>query len=639
MVSKRVIAYCRVSSEQQATDDKTSHEYQEERIRKACAERGYTVVQVLKEVDERWETDRPELNKAVHAIKHGEADVLMAMILERLTVDTRHMYMILDDVEKAGGRLEFADQVFEDTPEGRFLRDVYRFMGELEVFRIGARSRQGHKGAAYAGLPVGRRPLGYRIEGKKTARHLELEDAEVSLVRRIFKEVADGVPVRRIAWTLEEEGHKTSFGNTTWWAATIRSIVHNKIYKGIWRGQKTETHLEKVKGKMKSVTRKRLEEEQGPIFPCPRIVSDELWEQANARLELNADESARNNKHPESHLVRSPFGFCGECGYALHCTPAERGRKARYTCGNKAKGACSRPSIRQDELDAVVWERVDMLVNNPGAALKKLVDQAYDGTLDSRIAELEKSVTSLATQSANRSKGIARAWGNGDESLAISMENELKPITKALAGAEAELAALQEQARRQAEIEDLPSQLEKWLNEGNEQFDTMTWTQKRSLMGKLNLRVLLYDGKPDSGLKPVWTSSDTPKKPANVEDRVKIMMARLPEHLFGLNEEDDFWDFEPDYLIETAVGILQPVELSDAAKQKIAEAQARLTPEQRKANEDFLKLTPEERKTAKLKLTPEQLEAYEEFRKLTPEERWEARFAEDNPGVGFSPRG
>jgi DNA invertase Pin-like site-specific DNA recombinase len=567
----RVIAYCRVSSEKQATSDKTSHEYQEKRIRKVCEERGYTVVQVLQEVDKRWELDRPELAKAIRAIKDGEADVLMAMVMDRLSGDTKHLYLILDDVEKAGGRLEFADQTFEDTPEGRFLRSVMTFMSELEILRISARSRQGHQGAALAGLPMGRRPLGYCIEGEKKDRHLALEDAEVSLVQRIFKEVADGVPVREIARTFEEEGVETSFGNTTWYAATIRSIVHNEVYKGIWRGQKSSTSLEKVKGKMKSVTRKRPKEEQGPAFPCPPIVSDGLWQQANARLELNADESARNNKHPESHLVRSPFGFCGECGYALHCTPAERGRKARYICGNKAKGACSRPSIRQEDLDTVVWARVDMLVNNPGAALKKLVDQAHDGTLDSWIAEVETTVAKLATQSANRSKGTARAWGNGDESLAITMENELKPVTKALAGAEAELAALQEQARRQAEIEDLPSQLEKWLNEGNEQFDTMTWAHKRSLMKKLNLRVLLYADKPEMGLKPVWTSSDTPKKPAKVEDRIKIMMARLPEHLFGWNEEDDFWDFEPDCLVEEAVGIIQPVGVGKSSRSRIEE--------------------------------------------------------------------
>lgn len=370
-----------------------------------------------------------------------------------------------------------------------------------------------------------------------------------------------------MARTLEEEGVKTSIGGDTWSTPGIRYIIHSEIYKGIWRGQKTKTSLEKVKGETKSVTVPRPVEEQGPIFPCPRIVSDDLWEAANARLALNAAESARNNRHPETHLVRQPFGFCGECGHSLHCTPASSGRKARYICGNKVKGACSRPSVRQDEMDAEVWERVSAIANNPGAALKKLIDQAHDGTLDARIAEVETTVAKLAQESANLSKGITHAWRNGNEQLAKDLEVEQKPLAKVLRDAEAELAALQEQAKRQAEFEALPSQLERMLKEDDEQFENMTWQQKRSLMAKLNLKTLLYAAKPDLGLTPGWTTSDTPQKPLTVADRTRIMYAlnRLPEFMYGWNEEEDFWEFDPEDLIETAVEILKPAKQGEEA--------------------------------------------------------------------------
>lgn len=107
-------------------------------------------------------------------------------------------------------------------------------------------------------------------------------------------------------------------------------------------------------------------------------------------------------------------------------------------------------------------------------------------------------------------------------------------------------------------------------------------------MAKLNLRVLLYADKPDLGLKPGWVSSDMPKKPVGVEDRVRVIMTRLPEHLFGWSDEDDFWDFDPEYLVETAVGILQPVEPSDEAKQRMAEPQVKLTPDQLQAHNAYL---------------------------------------------------
>jgi site-specific DNA recombinase len=589
----RVIIYCRVSSQQQATDDKSSHEYQERRCREACEARGYEVVQVLKEVDKRWELDRPELDKARQAIKGGQANILMAMVMDRLSSDTKHLYLILDDIERAGGRLEFADQEFEDTPEGRFLRSVATFMAELEILRIKARARQGHESSALAGLPVGRRPLGYQIDGVKKDRHYALEDAEVPLVRRIFQDVADGVEISQLIRDLEREGHKTSTGHDTWWPASIHRIIRNTVYRGTWRTKKTQTDQEKISGRLKTVTRKRSLEEQGPEFPCPRIVSDELWDQANARLNLNQAESPRNSARdpgkvvkPKTHLVRSPFGKCGVCGHALIAVPAKNGRTARYKCGNTAKGQCPGPSITQSRMDAEVWSRVGLVINSPGHALKKMVEQAHDGTLEAKVAELEITVSKLAKQVAGQSRGIARAWGNDDESLAEDLEAERKPLGEALVQAEQELIELQEQVRQQADLENLPSRLEQLWNEGSADFQNLNYDQKRNLLAKLHLKAELF---------PDLTGAPSSDGRGLSLGRARITMELTPDLLYGWNAEDDFWGFDPEEMVGEALNILHPRELSDEEQQQIAEAQARLTPEQRKANEDFLKLTPEKR--------------------------------------------
>lgn len=139
----RAIIYCRVSSEKQAADAKTSLDNQEATCRRACEDRDYKVVQVLNEVDKRWELDRPELAKAREAIRTGEADILMAMTVDRLSGDGKHLYLILDDIEKAGGRLEFADQELEDTPDGQFLGNLQTFLAEAELEYLAHRSRQG----------------------------------------------------------------------------------------------------------------------------------------------------------------------------------------------------------------------------------------------------------------------------------------------------------------------------------------------------------------------------------------------------------------------------------------------------------------------------------------------------------------
>ncbi|CAN5774242.1 recombinase family protein [soil metagenome] len=614
MACKRAIAYTRVSSAQQAGDDKFSHEYQEERIRRACKARGYDVVMVLYEVEKRWELDRPELNKARQAIRDGKADVLMSMTMDRFSSEQTHLYILLFEIEQAGGQLEFADQHYEDTLEGEFLRNVANFMAKVEIERISRRARQGHTGARNAGHYTGRRPLGYRIDKDK---HLAVDQSEAPLVRRIFSDVAEGVPLRHLIDVLEQEGYTTSQGGSQWYTKTIRGIIKNTVYKGLWRGGKTETHREKVLGQVKPVTSKRPEEEQGPIFPCARIVTDDLWERAGARLALNAETSARNNKSPENHLLRS-FAFCGECGHALHARNAIKGkRRARYHCGNQRKRACPKPSILQEKLDAEVWERVWETVMNPGHVLQKIIEQAHDGTLELRIAELNALIEGLEKQVKGLTKGIGNAWADGDEPLAKDLEAQRRPRETTLSGYRLDLAVLEEQVRQQEELEHLPSRLEAMAHGHAEAFNTMSREAKQSLLAKLRLRVELGTGFPDSKLK----------------NRCRITMQPTPEMFYGWDEDNDDWFFDVEDLAGEALRILTNPTPTEEQQRLIEEAQKRLSPEQRAANEASLSLSPEERRRIAngRSLTREKIDvekiAAELLEQLTPEER--RRIAEE----------
>lgn len=591
MANERVIAYTRVSSQAQATSDKSSHEYQEERIRSACKTRGYTVIRVMQEVDKRWELDRPELNTARQMFRDGKADVLMAMTMDRLSSELAHLYIFMTDIESHRGRIEYADQEYEDDWRGEFLRNMAVTMGKVEIETKSNRSRQGHDGAALNGLPVGRRPLGYQIVGKKRDRHLKIDDGEVPLVRRIFNDVADGVALRQLILALEQGGYKTSLGNVEWWPDGIRRIIHNETYKGEFYGHKSDTRREKVNGKTKPVTRARPKSERGPMFPCPPIVSADLWQRANDRLDLNAASSSRNNKSPETHLLRRPFGVCGECGYSLQAIAEKKGRKARYRCGNTLKNQCPCPSILRDDLDAEVWERVELVINSPGQALQAMVDQVQDGTLDARIAELETTVAKLTKRVSGLVKGIARAWSDDDESLAEGLTAERKPLDKTLADSEQELAELLEQARRQEELRALPTELEAIAKGHAEAFHSLGYKAKQNLMHKLNIKAELGTGLPDSRL---------PR-------RTRITMQLTPDLLYGWDGEkgeEGEWDFDAEDLIGEALLILNPGELTIEDTERIAKAQARLTPEQRKANKAFLDLTPEERRRTIGKCNP-----------------------------------
>lgn len=376
------------------------------------------------------------------------------------------------------------------------------------------------------------------VLGQKKDRHLVLDPVEAIRVHRIYSDVAEGVPIRQIVLALERDGQQTSLGGTEWWPASIHRMVKNEIYKGVWRGLKSKTRREKVNGQIKRVTRPRPESEQGPIFPCPRIVSDALWEQANARLALNKLASLRNNSTPETHLVRA-FGFCGECGWSLQAIPANRGRKARYGCGNTLKGACPCPSILQERLDAEVWERVALVAYSPSQGLKKMIEQVTDGTLGGRITELEATEASLDKKAKGLLKGIAKAYAGGDDSLATGLEADWQPLNQAGLGARAELVSLKEQARRQEDLQDLPSRLEAIVRGQDGAFHDLSFKAKQNLLTKLAVKAELGTGLPDSKLK----------------HQTRITMQLTPDMYWGLDEDGE-GDVDPENLVGEALNVL-----------------------------------------------------------------------------------
>lgn len=584
MANKRVIAYTRVSSAKQATDDKSSHKYQEDRIREACKARGDTVVQVLKEIDRRWELDRPELTKARQAIRDGEADILMAMTMDRLSGDQHHVYIILEDVKRAGGLVQFADQQFEDTPEGRFLLNVYAFISEMEDLRIGRRVIQGQTGAINAGRPLGRIPLGFCKEGSGKDRKLAVDEATLPLIRRIFHNVADGVPTRQLLQRLEAEGRRTGLGGESWSSSGIIRIIRNPKYRGQHQGGLTKTERVKKVDKIVHIVHQRNEEDRGPVFFGPRLVSDELWEKANARLDRNKAESVRRNQSPETHLLRSGYAKCGLCGWNLNAKNPNDSRKPHYRCDNKLKNSCPGVTINQAELDREVWERVELVINSPGQALKKMVEQSRDGTLDARIAEVGTTAAKLTKRSDGLSKGIGKAYENEDEQLAADLVAQRKPLLAVLKEAEAELAGLRNQLQRQEELATLPSRLERMWHDVSDDFDNLGYEAKRNLLAELQVKAEVL-----------------PKLPGDtIRARTQITMRLNPEHLYGWDEEGGDWSFDPEEPVGEAITILQAGP-TEEQRRRIELAQSKLTPEQRKANEDFLKLTPEERRSAAVK--------------------------------------
>ena len=157
------IIYCRVSSEGQERDG-TSLETQEAACRRYVQQHGYDLVRVERDTGSGALLDRPALARAREAIRSGDASVLVAYALDRLSRSQNHVVVLDDECQRHGARLEFVTERFEDTAVGRFVRAARAFGDEIEREKIRERTTRGKVQRAQQGRLVqgtGRGLFGY----------------------------------------------------------------------------------------------------------------------------------------------------------------------------------------------------------------------------------------------------------------------------------------------------------------------------------------------------------------------------------------------------------------------------------------------------------------------------------------------
>ena len=228
----RCCIYCRVSSVGQ--EENSSLETQEARCRAYCAARGYTVVAIYRETHTGAELfERPHLADLREAVRTGQAEVVVAYALDRVSRNQAHLGFLLSEWDHAGARLELVTEELDQTPEGRLLQSVRGFVAEVERLKIRERTHRGVRARAESGKSLpGPRPL-YGYKWRDAAKSgLEIDPLTGPIVRRIFLEASRGASIRSIAARLTAEGVPTTKGGAKWAVSTIHTILTTAAYTG-----------------------------------------------------------------------------------------------------------------------------------------------------------------------------------------------------------------------------------------------------------------------------------------------------------------------------------------------------------------------------------------------------------------------
>ncbi len=384
--------YARVSTDKQT--EKYGLPSQIQALKERCIQKNWDVVPDNESdafIDDGYsgaELDRPALNRLRRAVKEGKIDLVLAYDPDRLSRKLYHQMILAEELEKQGVKLEFVTQDMGTSPEDRMFFNMRGLIAEFEREKVRERTLRGSREKARQGkgLCSGMAPYGLRFNKEKAS--LEEEPETSQTVRLIFYSFAnENLSLKKLADKLNRLRIQTPRGGHVWRASTLGTMLRNPVYSGKlyqFRTCKIEPKLRrKPVTKTKTSSMRIRAKEDWILVTVPALISPELFDSVQRKLQANANLSKRNTKR---EYLLSGLLYCAECGgrmggHAAHGRPYYRcyrraGDEKSLTSAYDMSKTCACPEIKAEVIEPVVWDTVCQLIKNPDFLIEELQRRA-----------------------------------------------------------------------------------------------------------------------------------------------------------------------------------------------------------------------------------------------------------------------
>lgn len=527
----------RVSTQTQADDDRFSLPTQLAACQTFAAAHGWQVYSVQQDSITGETVNRPGFQTVLDHLREGHIGRVIVYDVDRAGRDTYVGATLLHECKEAGATLhiqQMPDLELGGTGPSAYMAETMFFwrltQAAQELAGIRERTQRGRRGRVAADKPiVGAVPLfGYSFtaDAKGRVSGYVLHPVYAPIVRRIFTEVANGIPLSRVCAGLTRDGIPTRSQvaaqqrphskrrtiGTRWLRDAVSDIIHHPAYAG---SPVANRHVTRRAHGVDSDTGKpvthyykaeRAASEMTPLSTAvwPAIVSAELAARAQARLAANQEEASRRIAavDTEATLLRGGYVYCRTCGlpmttYRQHhdSRRKERGTYAAYICrkGNTVGGRerCGQ-SIAAATLDAQVWAHVERLAANQSVAERAMARwyTRFDQQRQRQAAALttaEEVVRNAAQDEAHARRTLTEME---DERYKARLRLQWQEAVDHLEMVEARLVALKEEMGRDTTLQQYAN-LQAWAAEWRSRVATATYADKRQALHRLGLRVFV----------------------------------------------------------------------------------------------------------------------------------------------------
>ena len=405
--------YIRVSTEEQAENPEGSIKNQEERLKSAVRLRnleqgifGEIVGIYIDRAKSGKDTNRPELQRMLTAIRNQEISLVMVSELSRLSRSIKDFAGMWEMMQACKcGFLSLREAFDTTTAAGEMVLYSIANIAQFERRQVSERVSANIQARAARGLyNGGTLPIGYRLIPEKKG-FLEIDPEQAKVVKAAFQATLDQGSLTAAAKWLNANGYalkRTSQGGYSkrlghFTVQNLHYLLKNRAFLGV------RTYLEKGVEKETKAT-------------WDPIIDPDTFDRVRALLKKN-----QNAYKPDTFktypFMLSGLVSCGQCGSSM-CGKSAHGNGGKIPYyehgwltrknGSLLKKAfdCKPYRVQAKLLEPLVWEKIEELLSTPEVAQELLNDaklrwqdsgERHDfDRSKARIADLKQQLEILA---------------------------------------------------------------------------------------------------------------------------------------------------------------------------------------------------------------------------------------------------
>lgn len=303
---------------------------------------------------------RENFNRMVEDAAQDKFDLVITKEISRFARNTLDSIQFTRQLLGYGVGVFFQNDNINTLDEDSELRlSIMSSIAQDELRKLSSRVKFGHQQAIRDSVVLGNsRIFGYVKDGGR----LVIDEEQAEMVRELFSLYATGeYSMKQIETLFWEKGYRNHNGNKIA-HTTMAGIIANPKYKGFYVGNKVKV-IDMFTKKQKFLPPEEwvmFKDETGEIVPA--IVSEELWDTANAVLKKRSEDvKSRQGICNHANLLTGKL-YCTCCGAAYYRRESKDkagNKNSRWVCSGKIKngaGSCPSFPIYEEEIKPLLLD-------------------------------------------------------------------------------------------------------------------------------------------------------------------------------------------------------------------------------------------------------------------------------------------